>query len=671
MAKAKSNFSFDVVKKNLFWIFVPLAILAMWGLFIVAYSKAQASYKSRMEELENLKKTVGGIKSDSAHPNQGSIDAALEKEKELRQVVYAAWEEMYKAQKNNCTWSTKLHPSFLGIVRDLKWMSPIPGVPVREWYHTFIQNQIPEFLEMAGRRTVEIQEWDPNANDWKRDADGKIQFVSIDPYVADPERMIIQGTKLLTGGAGGMSGGGMMGSGGMSMMDGGGGMGGGFTSFSSGGASGGMGGGVSGGGMSGGMGGDGMGGGMDMGGLNSMAGSANLSLDSIFDSEIQRVSGVVDWPTPEIFSIVTWAGQSPYSGQIWYAQEEVWVYESLIKVVRQINDRVSATGPHNAAVKRIQAMLIGQNAANIVRSPGILQPLGPLTGGGMGMGMGMDDMSMMMDGASSMSDMSMGDGMMMDGMEGGMTARILTESETNALIKKYRYVDLEMKPLSDSDEPPFMEFNMMPVCLELIVDQRRIPEILIECANSTMPIDVKLVRYAPAKAKTGVLGGGMSGGMDGMLGGVSDGSAGMPGRGAGMMSGGGGLDGSSGAMGAASEALSGFEVGGKIGVYGSEAVMIQVIGIIYIYNEPSPEKLATGASAKESGLEGGVDMGEPTQTDDDTETTEPVADEVEPADDEEERIAEEEPEAIEDEPAEETLAESTPDETATEISEAE
>jgi hypothetical protein len=56
----------------------------------------------------------------------------------------------------------------------------------------------------------------------------------------------------------------------------------------------------------------------------------------------------------------------------------------------------------------------------------------------------------------------------------------------------------------------------------------------------------------------------------------------------------------------ASQALSSFELGGKIGPYGSDAVMIQIIGIIYIYNEPDLEKLATGASAQESGLEGGV-----------------------------------------------------------------
>ena len=635
MAKAKSNFSFDVVKKNLFWIFVPLAVLAMWGMFIMANSKATADYKARMEELNTLKEGTGKIRSDSAHPNQGSIDAATVSEKELRNVVYQAWEEMYRAQKLNCTWSAKLDPRFLDVVKDLKWMSPIPRVSVREWYHNFLSRQIPEFLLLANRRTVAVRDWDPNTQDWKKNATGEYIYVPIDPYVSDPDRMMRQNASLQMSGTGGgsMSTGG---GGGMNM----GGTGGTFTSFSA--AGGGMGGEM--GGSSGGMGGGGMDGGMEA--LGGMASSANLSLDNIFDSEIQEVTGVVDWPTPEIFTIVTWPGQSPYSGQIWYAQEEVWVYESLIRVIRQINNNVEATGPHNAAVKRIQAFLIGKNAANIVRMPGILEPLGPLTGGGM-MG-GMDSMD------SSASSDTMGSSSSEMGTDGEMTvARILTETETMVLLLKNRYVDSAMKPLSDTDPPPFAEFNMMPVCLELIVDQRKIPEILIELANSTMPIDVKLVRYSPAKAKTGVLGGGMTGMMSGETGGSSAGM-GSP-MGGGM---GGGMDSSmSGAVGEATEALSSFEIGGKVGIYGSDAVMIQIVGIIYIYNEPQPELLATGADAKESGLEGGVEVGDvvgaTTNESSPSDTIVPVLDET---------LVEEEP--VIEEPVEEDVASTEEDSTA-------
>ena len=159
---------------------------------------------------------------------------------------------------------------------------------------------------------------------------------------------------------------------------------------------------------------------------------------------------------------------------------------------------------------------------------------------------------------------------------------------------------------------------MMPVCLELIVDQRKIPDILVECANSTMPIDIKLVRYNPANARTGLIASSMGGGgMDGM--GGSESSGGMPGGGtgggvprggAGGRSGAGGM-GSDGGMGAAAERLSEFEVGGKIGVYGSDAVMIQIVGVIYLYNEPDPSLYEepeddTDTASLENDIDGGV-----------------------------------------------------------------
>ena len=322
------------------------------------------------------------------------------------------------------------------------------------------------------------------------------------------------------------------------------------------------------------------GGGSDMSALDSRAQSIGTNLQSIYEPANQKVDGIVDWPTPEIFTIVTWSGGSPFSGQIWYAQEEVWVYDSLIDVVQKINKRVNATGPHNAAIKRIQAMLIGKNAAPIVGSPGLLEPLSPSSGMGGMSGMGMESGSMSMDSSSSGSSASgMGGGSSgSSDMMGMMPSGPLNEEETLAYLKKNRYVGDDLKPLSDSDPAPYAEFNMMPVCLELIVDQRKIPDILVECANSTMPIDIKLVRYNPANAKTGLVKSAMGGGMGGMSGGGTGdmgmsspgGSMGGGAMGGGPMSGGAagsrGAMGADGGMGAAADALSGFEVGGKFGV---------------------------------------------------------------------------------------------------------
>ena len=98
------------------------------------------------------------------------------------------------------------------------------------------------------------------------------------------------------------------------------------------------------------------------------------------------------------------------------------------------------------------------------------------------------------------------------------------------------------------DKPPFAEFNRMPVCLKLAVDQRRIPEILVSCANSSMPIDVKHVRVCPdnnipftmpvettgsdASGMGGMGGMGMMGGCMGMMSGSGSSSGGVGGAGA-------------------------------------------------------------------------------------------------------------------------------------------
>ena len=78
-------------------------------------------------------------------------------------------------------------------------------------------------------------------------------------------------------------------------------------------------------------------------------------------------------------------------------------------------------------------------------------------------------------------------------------------------------------PLPVGTDPPFWEFKMMPVYLHLKIDQRKIPELLVECANSTMPVEIKKVRINPGS------GGSALGGMEG--GTAASGAPGMEGMG--------------------------------------------------------------------------------------------------------------------------------------------
>jgi hypothetical protein len=166
-------------------------------------------------------------------------------------------------------------------------------------------------------------------------------------------------------------------------------------------------------------------------------------------------------------------------------------------------------------------------------------------------------------------------------------------------LTQFRYVDQKGKPLAADANPPFEEFKMMPVFMRLIVDQQKIPHLLAECANSTMPVEVHRVSYRPGQgaranlalgAASGVGPGGMAPGMggSGMYGGAMSDSYSSPtpdmsGM-SGMMSAPG--MGTTGGYGAASQDLT-----------SSEYVPIEVLGIIYIFNRPSDTKKSAGGEA--------------------------------------------------------------------------
>ncbi len=64
-----------------------------------------------------------------------------------------------------------------------------------------------------------------------------------------------------------------------------------------------------------------------------------------------------------------------------------------------------------------------------------------------------------------------------------------------------RYLDSEGQPYEGEPQDP--EFRRLPVRMRLMMDQRWIPQLLIECANATLPIEVKQLRVNPDQSGTG------------------------------------------------------------------------------------------------------------------------------------------------------------------------
>ena len=142
-----------------------------------------------------------------------------------------------------------------------------------------------------------------------------------------------------------------------------------------------------------------------------------------------------------------------------------------------------------------------------------------------------------------------------------------------------RYVDAEGTPLMEPDLTG--QFRRMPVYLNLRVDQRFISDVLVNCANCPMPIDVLWIIVNPGATQdfefvsaTAT----KSGSFDGLSAGGS-----RPPRASGA--GGGGSPvrsiGAGGSQGSAS---------GGIG-FGSNDVIIEIFGCINIFAPPDPQKI--------------------------------------------------------------------------------
>lgn len=273
--------------------------------------------------------------------------------------------------------------------------------------------------------------------------------------------------------------------------------------------------------------------------------------------------GIVEWNPQNIAAIkqrFAWR-QVPTSDEIWNAQEDLWVYEALLRVIAKTNE--GATGPHNAVVKRINAIDIGPDAARYLAS------------------------------ATAAASSTMGS--MSSPMSGSPSSGEPMSSETGS--SSYgsgypgypgypgqslvgRYVDASGKPLPPGSPQPFAEFKMMPIRLDLVVDQRKIDQLLVNCANSDMPIRITRVLIRPTQSALGASGYGGYGGYSGSTGygGYSGSSSYGTETGSEMAS----PYGTSGSMGAGAT---------TVRATASHDVPVVIEGILYIFNPPNIEEL--------------------------------------------------------------------------------
>ncbi|HBT78020.1 MAG TPA: hypothetical protein DEB39_14105 [Planctomycetaceae bacterium] len=508
MAKAQSKITLAAIKKHIFWICVPLALLLSVGITVYSAGNVSKTFTNRKSELEQQKKAVDTLKTDTEHPNQKTIDEIVRLTNELKVYVKDAWTALQREQRERNDWPINLGARFRNNVRGKR-----PGTGI-DWadrltYREFIETSLPKMEESVRPRHVVFL--DENDGSWK----------PLEPFGPNRKSLATDQSSLVGRGSS-------------------------MPSAAPKGA---------------------------MGGYAAPGSELEKPLET-------KVVGVLDWPQPEIYRMMeNWSPtQPPGPKEIWLIQENLWVYRALLSVIVKVN--ANATGIHNAAVKRIEGLRIGNEASGMIRDMSARTI-------SLGVALGDSSGSSLLDAASSMNEI--GAGMLPDDVQA-------------ATIRQLRYVDADNVPLTYDAEAPYAQFNRMPVCLQLVVDQTKIPDILIECANCDMPMDILWVRFNPPDAKPFELSNYVNmtastelGGGSGMGVRPSGGGGGMGGRppgggGGGMgvrpLGGGGGGSSPSSYAGSDTDAGGSTYVGGSLGPYGTESVAIEIYGIINIFNSP-------------------------------------------------------------------------------------
>jgi hypothetical protein len=275
--------------------------------------------------------------------------------------------------------------------------------------------------------------------------------------------------------------------------------------------------------------------------------------------------------------LVYWADQNkireqlifsrrPSSLRIWTTQEDLWVYTTLLQIIAETNEAAGATRFSNAAIRVIESLDVGQDAARESRGQDriLMREMTSGRGGGegdpyeRGGGRG-GDMDMDYDGRGGSTDEYGGRGGEGEGDEG-------TE------LLSQRYLDDDGKPLAVSTgwSPKDFgtEYKRLPIRMMLQVDQRWLYHLIATCANAPLQIEVQEVRIRPLVGASSGRGAGRTQRMyDLQTGGRSMGLSAASGRGGRSLA--------------------------NVNFFDRQPYVVPVIiqGTIYIFNEPDPDEL--------------------------------------------------------------------------------
>jgi hypothetical protein len=276
--------------------------------------------------------------------------------------------------------------------------------------------------------------------------------------------------------------------------------------------------------------------------------------DPVTGEEIEPEKYIVQWADQAAVKADLSFAQLPTSVQVWVTQENLWVIETLLHAINETNVARDATRPDNASIRWIMALNVGADAALAAKEKGqVIMPPGA--------------------GSADAAAGAVG----ADGGRGGFgTDATGAGLDPDAALLAGRYIGADGAIIADASTDPGGECRRLPVRMQLFMQQEAIPELLKQCANSALPVEVQRVRINPMLSGAGfdanftvaspeamATDGGRGGGFDG-------------GRG------GGGFDGGRG----------GSMATAPTGPQSNGLATVDITGIVYIYNPPDPATLS-------------------------------------------------------------------------------
>lgn len=542
---------FGAIKKYHFWILCAIVILVGLTSWYMSTSKLSEETTKNAANIKQKETEVNAIGQISPHPNQEFL-TGMDKMIEGYSVNLAqAWKYRYDQQKSLLVWPASMGQDFIQTVNPLRPIEEfvtyddkgyVPSQEIngqyRERYRYFITDELPKLAAQIGSK------WSAKAGEARGSSSGSKSM----------------GSKM------------------------------------------------------------GYGGSFMKGGSKSGAGD-----------EVEKDNSVVRWNEANQQEILDvhfhFASEdaTPHTLDVLYAQEDLWVLQAIIDVIKRTN--AGADANYNAAIKEIESIQMGRtvrgrlgqivmldgsggaasggmNAMGGMSAPGgsMAPPSGsmsPPSGGESGAASASGGSTMPQGGGSSSMGPS-GSGSSMGPAGGGSGSGSMSSVSGPVDPAIGRYVDIDYNPLDpkvlreartsqDPKQAIYAVAKRMPVALRLRIDQRKLNDLLAECGNSSLPIEVRQVRINCEAGQDGSSRGSGGGSFSG------SGSMGPSGSSMGSAPGPGGAS----SMGPGSMGKSSFgqrgasSMGNDPSLADPNEVVVDVYGIVHIYNPLNQKQLNT------------------------------------------------------------------------------